>query len=153
MRRLLTLLLLVGFTFASCIKDDTNSPIDPGLAGRWEMISVRDDSANTLIAKPASIPENIDITITFTSSTKGNVSGSLTTAITVKGDFSIDQYKAIAIPAIIFAYPVDIFYGSMDWDNQFSNHITGAEKYYFDSSGDLNISCRNNITLNFIKLQ
>lgn len=117
MRRLLTLLLLVGFTFASCKKDDTNGPIDPGLAGRWEMIAVKDDSANIVIIKPASIPENIDITITFTSSAKGNVSGSLTTATTVKGDFSIDQNKTIAIPAILFTYPVDIFYSSMDWDD------------------------------------
>jgi hypothetical protein len=61
------------------------------------------------------------------------------------------QNKVIAIPAIILAYPVDIFYGSMDWDNQFSTHITTAEKYYFDPSGNLNISCHNDITLTFVK--
>src|SRR5690349_11169720 len=104
MRRLLTLLLLTGFTFASCKKDGTTSSIDARLAGQWEMISVKDNATNEVFTKPTSVSEDIDIIISFTSSTKGNISGALTIATSVKGSFSIDQNKGIVIPSVNYTY-------------------------------------------------
>lgn len=152
MKRLFTLLLLTGFTFASCKKDNAIYPIDTRLAGQWKMIAVRDISTNEVFTKPTSVSEDIEITISFTSSSKGNISGSLTTAASVKGGFSIDPNKLIAIPAIYFTYPTgDIFYGSISWDQQFSDNVTLANSYFFDSSGHLNIGCSNRKVLTFVK--
>src|ERR1700730_14831973 len=104
MRQLFVLLILLGVTLSSCKKNDTINPLDTRLSGKWEMISIKDDSANTLITKPSSISTDIDITIFFTASARGEISGTLTRATSVKGNFSIDRNKTIAVPAIYFSY-------------------------------------------------
>jgi len=152
MRPLFTLLLLAGFTFTSCKKDDVINPIDPRLAGQWEMISVRDNSTNEVFTKPPSVPENVDIIISFTSSAKGKISGALTIVTSVTGNFSIDQNNGIIIPAVFYTYPsFDIFWSSASWDQQFSDNITLSRSYSFDSSGNLNIGCSNNRILTFVR--
>ncbi len=152
MRPLFTLLLLAGFTFASCTKDYTINPIDARLEGQWEMISVRDNATNELFTKPVSVPENIDVIFSFATSAKGNISGSLTIATSVKGIFSIDQHSGISIPSIDLTYPsFDIFWGSASWDQQFSDNITLSDSYSFESSGNLNIRCSNDRVLTFVR--
>ena len=152
MRLLFTLSILAVLIFSSCKKDGPNSPIDPQLTGQWEMISVKDYSTNEVFTEPTILTTEIDITISFTSSTNGNISGTLSTGTTVKGGFSVDQYLRIAVPRINLSYPpFDIFYGSFDWDSQFYSNITLSSNYSFDSSGNLNISCSNHKVLTFIK--
>jgi hypothetical protein len=152
MRKPFALLLLAVFTFSSCKKDDTINPIDTRLAGQWEMISIKDTITNEVITKPTSVPENIDIIISFTSSANGNISGALTIATSVKGNFSINQDRGIAIPSVDFSYPsFDIFWGSISWDQQFSDNITFSNSYSFDSSGHLNIGCSNDKVLTFVR--
>jgi hypothetical protein len=152
MRPLFMLLVLAGFSFASCKKDEVINPIDTRLAGQWEMISARDNSTNEVFTKPASVPENIDIIISFTSSARGKISGALTIATSVSGNFSIDQNSGITIPSVSLIYPpFDIFWGSASWDQQFSDNITLSHSYSFESSGNLDINCSNNKILTFAR--
>ena len=103
------------------------------------------------MTKPISVSTNIDIIMAFTSGGKGNISGVLTQETLIKGGFSVDQAKNIAIPSITLTYPSDNLMGSFSWDSLFSSNITVSEKYFYDSLGILNISCRNNNVLTFIK--
>lgn len=152
MKPLFSLLVLAGFTFASCRKDDVINPIDTRLAGQWVMISVRNNSTNEVFTKPTYISEDIDMIITFTSSVNGKISGALTIATSIKGNFSIDKNSGIVIQSINLTYPsFDIFWGSTSWDQQFSDNITLSQRYSFDSSGNLNIACSNNTVLIFVK--
>lgn len=146
-------LLFALFTLVCCKKNDNIvNPIDTKLAGQWEMISAEDKSTSEVFTKPASVPNNIDISISFTSAAQGNVSGVLTMATSVKGKFSITQNRGMAIPSMDFSYPAfDAFGGSASWDQQFSNNITLCDSYFFDASEHLTISCRNNKVLTFVK--
>jgi len=151
MRQLFTLLITAIFVLASCKKDDTTRPVDAKLAGKWEMVSIKNNTTNAVITKPISVSTNIDIIMDFTSEGKGNISGVLTQETLIKGGFSVDQAKNIAIPSITLTYPSDNLMGSFSWDSLFSYNITVSEKYFYDSVGNLNISCRNNNVLTFIK--
>ena len=116
------------------------------------MISVRDNFTNEVFTKPASVPENIDVIFSFATSARGNISGSLTIATSMKGIFSIDQHSEISIPSIDFTYPsFDIFWGSASWDQLFSENITLSDNYSFDLSEHLNIVCSNNKVLIFVR--
>jgi hypothetical protein len=151
MRQLPVLIILLGLAFFSCKKN--SAPIDPELSGSWKMISVTDNLTDTVITKPANTYVDINMIIIFTSSAAGNISVSLTQS-SIKGNFTIGQNKTISIPKILISYPgFDIFYGSLDWDNEFLDNLSSSSlKYFFDSNSNLNISNSNtNKTVTFVK--
>jgi hypothetical protein len=149
MRKILCFFVLAAFVFYSCKKDNVNR----NLLGRWEMISVQNDSANTVTNEPADLNFHIDILFSFNAFQGGELSGTLTESIGVKGKFFSGKNADISIPEIGYTYPgFDIFWGSSEWDQQFESSITLAKQYLFDASGNLQIICSNNRTLVFKKL-
>ena len=61
------LLTFICLTLFACKKGNSNivTPIATGLAGKWRMVSVKDNSTNIITAKPSTISGNVDITFTF----------------------------------------------------------------------------------------
>jgi hypothetical protein len=129
MRQAIISIILAAIIFSSCKKNFI--PIDIQLSGSWKMISVTDNSADTVITKPANTYTDINVLITFTASASGNITGGLTQA-SVKGNFTIAQNKIISIPKILISYPSgDFFYGSPGWDNDFLDNVSGSSLKYF----------------------
>lgn len=146
MRSLLVLLILTTLIFSSCKKTPFE---DPALVGSWKMVEIKDNANDSIITKPASIPQDVEIVFSYSKSGNGKISGN-TTIASFEGNFAVGKNEIISIPAIIIKYPgFDVFWGSFQWDSEFLNNITISKDYFFDFNGHLNINTTNDKTLVF----
>ncbi len=75
MKQILLLISIIGLTQFSCTKSDSCDPIPTSIDGKWRMIIVKENISGSSTTKPYSIPGDVDITFTSTSSTNGTFIG------------------------------------------------------------------------------
>ena len=100
MRHLLLLSSLSLLLFA-CKKDNTNNAVlfASDLAGKWRLISVKDNLTDVTTTKPSAISGNVDITIVFSTSVAGVMNG-VTPINTLSCDFQVGPNRTLSIPSL-----------------------------------------------------
>ena|SRR5450755_1486939 len=148
MRKYAAIFILTGLIFTSCTKNA--SPAVASLASKWKMISVTDNVSNAIATKPAGIYTDIVIVLNYTFLSGGKLTGNLTSG-TIRGNFIVSGDKTISIPSVQMSWFFDPIDFSSAWDRELYGNITLARNYSFDSAGNLNINCSNDMKLTFIK--
>lgn len=145
MKQLLSL-LLIGFLFTGCKKDDNWNGSDSGLAGKWRLLSVTDKTTNITTTKPATVAGEIEISFSFSSPASGQMSG-YTTSNAVGGAYKVTRKKGLTIFDVFATYAVDT-----EWGYLFINSIDDSRTYSFDAEGRLHINTSSNKELVFMKI-
>lgn len=146
MRHLLLLSSLSLLLFA-CKRDNTNNavPFASDLAGKWRLISAKDNLTDATTTKPPAISGNVDITIVFSTSVAGVMNG-VTPTNTLSCDFQVGPNRTLSIPSLSMTEIVETSWGLMFLDN-----IPHAQDFIFTNDGKLNINTSTNKTLTFIR--
>jgi hypothetical protein len=141
------LLPFICLTLFACKKDNSSSatPAVADLAGKWRMISVKDNATNIITTKPSTISGNVNITFTFSSSVAGLMSG-VTPTNSLNAAYSTGSNGALLIPAVSATKVIETTWGQM-----FLENITHSRDFTFDTQGRLLINAATNKTLTFAR--
>jgi hypothetical protein len=145
MKKLLSLVMILGLSQFSCKKSSITDPIPTSLDGKWRMIIVKDNATGLTTTKPASIKNDVDITFTSTNSTNGTFIGNTPTNEIGKSDYSIGTNQTITIHDLLMTQ-----ISETSWGNEFVENFGSSQKYSFKIGGRLNITTTTK-TLTFQK--
>lgn len=135
MKKLLFLVVILGLTQFNCKKSSKTDFISESLAGKWRMIIVKDNSTGSVTTKPTSIQNDVDITFTFTSTTRGTFNGNTPTNEIGKSDYSIGANQTITIHDLLMTQ-----ISETSWGNEFVKNFGSSQKYSFEIGGRLSIT-------------
>ncbi len=113
--------------------------VSENLAGKWKMITVKDNGTNALITKPPSIQKDVIITFAPTSASTGIIWGNTPTNLIDQNPYSNAANGKISIPELAMMTKV----AETSWGSEFVDNITEAEQYSFDKRGNLSIRTIN----------
>jgi len=145
--RAIFLQIIVCLTLFACKKEysGNGSQTATGLAGKWRMVSVKDNSTNIVTTKPSSITGNVDITFTFSSPVEGIMDG-VTPTNSLSAAYTTGNNATLSIPAVGRSKTEETTWGELFLDN-----ITYSTNFTFDNAGKLNINTSTNKTLAFLR--
>jgi len=146
MQRIL-LLAIICLALFGCKKENSNdgSPASTGLAGKWRMVSVKDNSTNAVTAKPLSISGDVDISFTYSSSNAGIMEG-VTPTNSINGSFTTGNNSTLSIPVVGGTKIAET-----SWGQLFLTNIIYSTSFVVDNSGLLHISASTNKTISFTR--
>jgi hypothetical protein len=147
MRKILLFATVISMAQFACKKPTaSNRPAATPLDGSWRMILVTDNASGLTTTKPATIPNDVDITFTSVTPTNGTFTGVTPTNQIWENGYSTGTGETITIPALGITKAWETGWGFL-----FVGHIRSSLAYTLPSSDILNIRTINK-TLTFRKL-
>lgn len=153
MRKIFFIAIITSFGFFACKKTDislrTNTSLRPAstpLDGTWRMILVTDIASGLTTTKPASIPNDVDITFTSINPGNGTFTGITPTNQIWENEYSTGAGQELTIPSLGITKAWET-----DWGFLFVGNIRFSVSYNLEAVDILNITTTDKI-LRFHKL-
>lgn len=152
MRKLLFLAAIICLAQFACKKPNASTrsafsrPTSTPLDGSWRMILVTDNASGLTTTKPATIPNDVDITFTSIAPTNGTFTGVTPTNQIWVSDYSTGTGETLSIPSMAMTKA-----GETSWGHLFVGNIRSSVDYTLATTDILNIRTAAKI-LTFRKL-
>ncbi|MBK7345524.1 MAG: hypothetical protein IPI98_01060 [Chitinophagaceae bacterium] len=145
MKQIFIFISVIALFQLSCTKHDNCGPAPTSFEGKWRMIKVTDNISGFAFIKPDSIPGDVAIIFTASSTTEGTFIGNTPTNDIWVTTYFIGQNQELSIPALNITKVMETA-----WGKEFVDNICSAQGYYFENCEKLNIRTTKN-TLCFQK--
>ena len=147
MKKILFFVAVISMVQLACKKPAApGRPAATPLDGSWRMILVTDNASGITTTKPATIPNDVDITFTSVTPTNGTFTGVTPTNQIWENNYSTGTGGTITIPSLGMTKAWET-----EWGFLFVGHIRSSLAFTLPTSDILNIRATDK-TLVFQKL-